>query len=288
MSRFESTITEVFYSFDEIDFLTIIVIIAAATALIIAVQKILLGLAEKLPGRFRMYMLPVLPTIRLIIIITAVVLIVPLLIRPTFQNFIVILGTLGLAGGFAFKDYLANIIAGFVVVYERPYGPGDWVRISDAFGEIKSMGLRSLKLYTPDDTTVTIPHGKIWDTNIHNTNAGRRNHLCVADFYLDPLHDAAKVRRRLFDVALTSPYLQIEGRIAVILAEKPWGTHYRLKAYPIDNRDQFPFISDLTVRGKEALAEMGAKPARVPVAVFDTREDDPGLSEAQGRINRNT
>ncbi|MDO9532345.1 MAG: mechanosensitive ion channel family protein, partial [Deltaproteobacteria bacterium] len=43
---------------------------------------------------------------------------------------------------------------------------------------------------------------------------------------------------------------------------QPWGTHYQLKAYPLDSREQFQFISDLTVRGKDVLAKMGVKPAR--------------------------
>jgi hypothetical protein len=33
----------------------------------------------------------------------------------------------------------------------------------------------------------------------------------------------------------------------------------------VEGRDQFQFISDLTVRGKAALAHMGVEPARVPV-----------------------
>jgi hypothetical protein len=44
--------------------------------------------------------------------------------------------------------------------------------------------------------------------------------------------------------------------------EQPWGTHYQLKSYPLDSREQFHFISDLTVRGKEALAKIGVKPAQ--------------------------
>jgi small conductance mechanosensitive channel len=45
----------------------------------------------------------------------------------------------------------------------------------------------------------------------------------------------------------------------VVVAEKPWGTHYRVKAYPVDGRQEFQFISDLTVRRKAALAPMVAE-----------------------------
>lgn len=88
--------------------------------------------------------------------------------------------------------------------------------------------------------------------------------MCVADFYLDPRHNAAQVKHTLHDVALTSAFLQIDKPINVIVREKPWGTHYRLKAYPIDPRQQFHFITDLTVRGKAALIEMGVEFAAIP------------------------
>lgn len=72
------------------------------------------------------------------------------------------------------------------------------------------------------------------------------------------------VPQQLHEVALTSPYLQLNRPVVVIVLEKPWGTHYRLKAYPIDGRDQFKFTTDMTVRGKAALANLGVKPAIVP------------------------
>lgn len=89
--------------------------------------------------------------------------------------------------------------------------------------------------------------------------------LCVTDFYLHPNHDAAHIKHTLHDVALTSAYLQIQQPVVVIVMEKPWGTHYRLKAYPIDPRQQFLFITDLIVRGKAALTRLGVEFATVPV-----------------------
>jgi hypothetical protein len=44
----------------------------------------------------------------------------------------------------------------------------------------------------------------------------------------------------------------------------------------LDSRDQFQFISDLTVRGKGALAKMGVKPAGALPA--------PAMQDYSGRI----
>ena len=73
--------------------------------------------------------------------------------------------------GFAFKDYASSIIAGIVGLFESPYGVGDRIKIGDYYGEVINYGLRSVTIQTPDDSTVTIPHNKIWTEAISNANS---------------------------------------------------------------------------------------------------------------------
>ncbi|QBQ55674.1 mechanosensitive ion channel family protein [Nitrosococcus wardiae] len=258
----QEDITQLFQDPDQIRILQIFLIIALAWLLHRLINWLIPWLAERLPGRARWYLLPLMPVLKLLILITAIALLIPLIIEPTLQNMITLLGAVGLALGFALKDYVSSIMAGIVAIYERTYRPGDWVKINEAYGEVRSVNLRALKILTPEDTIVTIPHAKLWDTNIYNDNNGSRELLCVADFYLDPRHDAHLVREALYDVALTSAFIELDHSIVVIVAEKPWGTHYRLKAYPMDGRDQFLFTSDLTVRGKAVLATLGVQPVQ--------------------------
>jgi small conductance mechanosensitive channel len=258
----ESKTVQVFNDLNQIDFVGIAEIFVVAWILIWLVKHILPWLANRVPGRLRLYLLPSVPVIRLLILIAAIALIVPMVIKTSLQNLVAILGLTAVALGFAFKDYISSLLAGVVAVYERPYRVGDWVTVDGAYGEIISMNLRAFRLFTFDDTVVTIPHIKIWEKNIYNANDGKRNLLCVAHFFVDPNHDAALVRQKLHDVAQTSPFLDLNHQIRVIVQEQPWGTHYQLKAYPLDGRDQFLFISDMTVRGKAALAKMGVRPAR--------------------------
>jgi small conductance mechanosensitive channel len=252
---------QIFNKLDQINFAEIAIIAGLAWVSILLVERLVPRLANRLPARLRMYLLPSIPVFRLAILIITLAMIVPMVIHTSLQNLIAILGFTAVALGFAFKDYISSLIAGIVAIYERPYRVGDWVTIDGAYGEVQSLSLRALRLFTPDDTVVSIPHIKIWTTNIFNGNDGNRNLLCVAHFYVDPNHDATRARQRLHDVALTSPYLDLNHSIRVIVQEQPWGTHYQLKAYPLDSREQFQFISDLTVRGKDALAKIGVKPA---------------------------
>jgi small conductance mechanosensitive channel len=251
----DQNIQQILRDVQKIDFVQIFIILAVAWLLAKGVELFFPWLAERVTGRLRLYILPSVPVLRLLILIIAIAEIIPLVINLTFHNSLAIIGASGLALGFALKDYVGSIVAGIVALYERPYRPGDWVQVDGAYGEVESVRLRSMRLVTPDDTTVTIPNMKLWQTNIYNANSGRRDLMCVADFFLEPRHNATQVRQNLYDVALTSPYLNLERPIQVIVAEKPWGTHYQIKAYPVDSRDQFQFISDLTIRGKSVLGD---------------------------------
>ncbi len=250
------------------------VVVLLGWLLVSVVQWLIPALAQRLPNRFRMRLLPVAPVVRILVLLAVGIFIVFELIEPTAPDLFAVLGTVGVALGFAFKDYVTSIIAGVVAIYERPYQPGDWVEIGGDYGMIKSMGLRSIKVQSPDDNTITIPHARMWNENISNANAGNREHMVVAEFFLAPDHNGSIVRQSLWDVAVSSSYTQFKRPILVIVQEKPWGTQYRLKAYPIDGRDEFLYLSDLTIRGKAALKELGVKQVSMPIP--------PSMDEGHG------
>ena len=256
---------QLIHSLQDISFGEIGLVVAGTWAAIWLVRLTLPFLAERGPSRLRLYLLAAVPVIRLMLLVVAILWIVPIVFNITFQNFLVISGAASVAIGFAFKDYVSSLIAGVVALAERPYRPGDWVKIGSDYGEVRTMGLRALHVLTPDANMVAIPHTRIWTDNISNANDGAKTLMCVANFYLQPRHDAARVRSTLQDVALTSAYLDYAEPVIVVLQEQPWGTHYKVRAYPYDMRDQFAFASDLTVRGKLAIAEAGAAEAMVAV-----------------------
>lgn len=72
------------------------------------------------------------------------------------------------------------------------------------------------------------------------------------------------MRRRLDEVAETSAQRKPETKVSVVAQEKPWGTHYKLKAYVKESREQFEFITDLTLRGTEALRAIDLRFAQGP------------------------
>ncbi|MGR9044861.1 MAG: mechanosensitive ion channel family protein [Gammaproteobacteria bacterium] len=262
---------ELLRNLNQVTALQIAAIVAVTWMSMGLTQRLLPWLAEQFSGHKRLYILAAVPVFRLLFIIVATVMIIPRIVEPTMENLVALLGTVGVALGFAFKDYVSSLAAGIVTLYEMPYRVGDWIKVEDAYGEVKEIGMRAVEIVTPDDTVVTIPHLKLWTTHIYNSNDGSRYLMCVTDFYLHPRHSANQVKACLLEVVLTSVYLQFEKPVTVLIQEKPWGTHYRIKAYPIETRDQFVFITDLTVRGKAALTELGVEFAAMP---FPFRESE--------------
>ena len=248
------------------DVLLVVGVVVLARFLSFLVQRLILRLAEHVPPRWRLSVLRTLPIIRLLVGIGAVVVVVPILVEPTFRNLITLAASVGVALAFTLKDFGSSLMAGVVTVFENAYQPGDWIEVDGAYGEVKSIGARATRIVTADDTDVLIPHTRLWSTNVFNASSGNRSVLCVTNFYLHPDHDAAAVRTLLERIAETSTYRKPGSPVTVIVLEQPWGTHYRLKAYVKESREQFLFMTDLTVRGKAAIRSLGIRFAQAPFA----------------------
>jgi small-conductance mechanosensitive channel len=230
------------------------IIVAIAYGSLWAIDRLINWLSEEVALKFRLSVKQSLPFWRAFVLGLAGVMLINLFLNLSPRNVVAITGTVAVALGFAFKDYASSLIAGIIALFESPYQVGDRVKIGEHYGEIISYGLRGILLKTPNDDIVTIPHNKIWTEAIVNANKGNVEAQTVVDFYLAHAVDVERVTKILYRVAHTSKYIQLRLPILVIMAEKPWGTHFKLKCYPIDARDEFIFKTDLIKRAKQVFA----------------------------------
>lgn len=84
------------------------------------------------------------------------------------------LGLGGLAFALAAQDTLKNFFGSFTLVLDRPFGVGDWVRIGEREGMVESVGLRSTRIRTFEDSLVTIPNSELVVSAIDNFGQRRR------------------------------------------------------------------------------------------------------------------
>ena len=214
-------------------------------------------LSEQVPPLFRLRVKQSLPIWRALILIVAAITLMNLFLNLSSRNLLAVSGTAAVTLGFAFKDYASSVIAGVVALFEAPYRVGDQVQIGEYYGEVVSYGLRGIGLQASDNSLVTIPHNKLWETAITNRNNGQLEAQAVTDFYLAHEVDTQLVIQTLYQAAYTSKYTQLKLPIVVSLEEKPWGTHYQLKSYPIDAREESAYKTDLIKRTKQTFAQYG-------------------------------
>ena len=71
------------------------------------------------------------------------------------------LGVAGVAIGFAAKDILANVIAGFTIFIDEPFVSGDYVHVSGEYGRVEEVTLRSTRIRTNRNTYVVLPNSRV-------------------------------------------------------------------------------------------------------------------------------
>jgi MscS family membrane protein len=82
-----------------------------------------------------------------------------------------ILASLGLAGAavaLAAKESIENLIASFVIFFDKPFKSGDYVRVNAFAGTVEKIGLRSTRIRTDQKTFVTVPNKQMVDSVVDN------------------------------------------------------------------------------------------------------------------------
>jgi MscS family membrane protein len=78
------------------------------------------------------------------------------------------LSIVGAALALAAKESLENLIASFIIFFDKPFFTGDTVKVNAVIGTVEHIGLRSTRLRTADKTLVTIPNKQMVDSMVDN------------------------------------------------------------------------------------------------------------------------
>lgn len=251
-----------------------LIAIAFAYILIKVVDKLINWFSEQVAKERRLQVKQFLPFLRMMVLTITIVFLMNLFLHLSRDNLFAVTGTIAVALGFAFKDYASSIVAGIIGLFEAPYRLGDRVQLGDNYGEVVTYGLRGIRLRTPEDNIVTIPHNKIWTDSISNANMGALEAQVVTHFYLHHSVDVELVKKILYRIAHTSKYTHLKLPILVWVEETRWGTRFQLKSYPLDARDEFIYKTDLTTRAKQVFAKYN-----LPYPRYLNREDEDTSSQ---------
>jgi MscS family membrane protein len=125
---------------------------------------------------------------KVILSVVGILMVVKFVFGFNISNLLTGLSLVGAAIALALRESLENLIASFIIFFDRPFSLGDVVRVHNFTGTVEKIGLRSTRIRTDQKTFITVPNKQMVDSILDNLS----------------LRTQRKVELRL-EVGLTTP-----------------------------------------------------------------------------------
>lgn len=109
------------------------------------------------------------------------------------------LSIVGAAIALALRESLENLIASFVIFFDKPFTTGDFVKVQSVSGNVERIGLRSTRIRTADKSYVTVPNKQMVDSILDNVTL-RSQIRGEINLFIDLQTPPAKIQQLLDDV----------------------------------------------------------------------------------------
>ncbi len=242
-----------------------IIVFILALFIIRFASQLLAAVAERWTN-LRLFIKGVIPIIRIAGWTVVIYIIVIGIYAPPIATLITATASLGIALGFASQDILKNIFGGIMILFDRPFQVGDKIEVGKHYGEVVQIGLRTVRIVTPDDSVVSIPNSEIMSQSVSNSNTGRFNQQVVSEFFVPPGVDIPKLKEICYQAAAVSRYVYLDKPIAVVIKNEIFQGRsllkVRLKAYVFDLRYEFAFSTEMTEIVMDELLSQGLVSAK--------------------------
>lgn len=244
------------------------------------VTIILDNLSER-AANYRLFIKRLSPISRIFIWSMSIYIIIAGVIVPPFETVLTIAASVGIAVGFASQDILRNIFGGIMIILDRPFQVGDKIQVGEHYGEVQSIGLRSSRIVTPDDSVVSIPNGDLMNQAVSNSNSSALDCQVVAEIFLPATTDVAKVKEIARKAVYSSSFSYLNKPVTVIVLnemhDKKFIMKLRVKAYVLDIRYEFMFKSDMTEMILQECNKQGIIPQGFDIAKL--QQSGTGIAE---------
>ena len=260
-------------------------IISGMVALFVTwfVVRLLTGVFTRLGNQFahrRLALNQVATLTRFVMYIGGIAVAAGLAVNLSKEVVLALTGTAAVTIGFALKDLAASVLAGIIIIIDRPFQVGDRVSFGGTYGEISAIGLRSVRLVTLDDNVVTIPNNKFLTDMVSSGNWGALDMLIQMDFFVGVDQDVATAKRLVEECLISNRYVYLQKPWVVLVNQVIQGEYFavrlRAKAYVLDGQYEKAFETDVTERVIDAFREHGV----LPPAVLHRRVPSGGRAAA--------
>jgi small-conductance mechanosensitive channel len=198
------------------------------------------------------------------IIYTVAIVIALDLLGVNIVPFVAGAGVAGVAIGFAAKDTLSNLIAGVLLIIDRPFEVGDRIEVwsapagSATWGDVIDIGLRATKIKTTDNIIIIIPNNEIMVRDIINYTIISENIRVRINIGIAYDADLQKAKNAILQVAQATEWVADDPPPKVVVRNfGESSVDLQLRVWIHDARRRMDTISDITDKVKEAFDAEG-------------------------------
>ena len=169
---------------------------------------------------------------------------------------VTLLASGGVAIGLALQGAVGNLIGGLLLLILRPIKAGEYVKIGDCEGVVKTVGAYYTELVTADNKHIDLPNGNLTNTAITNYSRETTRRLDLT-FSVDYSTDLDTVYRVLNDLVAKEPAVLMDPAPQIVLfkcADSSLDFAVRVWVKP---DDYWPVNFRLLDKGKRALDAAG-------------------------------
>lgn len=105
---------------------------------------------------------------KVILLIIGVLLVMKFSFNKNVGNVLTGLSIVGAALALATRESLENLIASFIIFFDKPFAVGDLVKVNGFTGNIEKIGLRSTRIRTTEKTYISVPNKQMVDSIVDN------------------------------------------------------------------------------------------------------------------------
>ncbi len=105
---------------------------------------------------------------KVILVIIGILLILRFSFNKHIGNLLTGLSIVGAAIALATRESMENLIASFIIFFDKPFITGDLVKVNNFTGTIEKIGLRSTRIRTLEKTFISVPNKQMVDTIVDN------------------------------------------------------------------------------------------------------------------------
>lgn len=111
------------------------------------------------------------------------------------------LGVTSLVVSFALQDTLSGLASGVLLLGDRPFTPGDWIRAGDVEGVVIDINWRATRIRDRDGDMLIVPNGQLASATVVNFSSPDRFHRVSVELQVAFVNSPTAAREMLLSAA---------------------------------------------------------------------------------------